>query len=286
VCLDQNLNLISWQFQFSTYPSASHPHLIELLIKMAFVNNRITLQASRMAFINSVDAENDAGSIGALNLQAAQSKLEMLNETWEKFEAEQEKLLTSKTDVSKDLEYFKNDAYQTTMHVYVSGKAALRTRIADLESAHHPPTGAKLANSSLLAPTHAKPALPGINIETFSGDIRDWRPFQDLFVSLVGESPTLSNVEKMHYLTSSLRGNAARLIGNLPVCGDSFKTAWDLLTKRYENKRLLITAQLDKLFSLKRIENRSAKKLNDLLNTTSEAVNALRALDSPVDQWD
>jgi hypothetical protein len=26
--------------------------------------------------------------------------------------------------------------------------------------------------------------------------------------------------------------------------------------------------------------------LNDLLNTTSEAVNALRALDSPVDQWD
>jgi hypothetical protein len=47
----------------------------------------------------------------------------MLNETWEKFEAEHEKLLTSKTDVSKDLEYFKNDAYQTTMHVYVSGKA-------------------------------------------------------------------------------------------------------------------------------------------------------------------
>jgi hypothetical protein len=270
----------------STHPSASHPHLIELLNKMASVNNRITLQASRIAFINSVDAENDAGSIGALNLQAAQSKLEMLNETWEKFEAEHEKLLTSKTDVSKDLEYFKNDAYQTTMHVYVSGKAALRTRIADLESAHHPPTGAKLANSSLLAPTHARPALPGINIEPFSGDIRDWRPFQDLFVSLVGESPTLSNVEKMHYLTSSLRGNAARLIGNLPVCGDSFKTAWDLLTKRYENKRLLITAQLDKLFSLKRIENRSAKELNDLLNTTSEAVNALRALDSPVDQWD
>ncbi|KAJ3617856.1 hypothetical protein MTP99_006945 [Tenebrio molitor] len=90
----------------------------------------------------------------------------------------------------------------------------------------------------------------------------------------------------MHYLTSSLRGNAARLIGNLSVCGDSFKTAWDLLTKRYENKRLLITAQLYKLFSPKRIENRSAKELNDLLNRTSEAVNALRALDSPVDQWD
>jgi hypothetical protein len=31
-------------------------------------------------------------------------------------------------------------------NVYVSGKAALKTRIADLESAHHPPTGAKLAN--------------------------------------------------------------------------------------------------------------------------------------------
>jgi hypothetical protein len=83
-------------------------------------------------------------------------------------------------------------------NVYVSGKAALKTRIADLESAHHPPTGAKLANSSLLAPTHARPALPEINIEPFSGDIPDWRSFQDLFVSLVGESPTSSNVEKMH----------------------------------------------------------------------------------------
>jgi hypothetical protein len=177
----------------------------------------------------------------------------MLNESWEKFEPEHQKLLTSKTDVSKDLDYFKNDAYQTIMHVYVSGKAALRTRIADLESAHHPPAGAKLTNSSLLAPTQARPTLPGINIEPFSGDIRDWRPFQNLFDCLVGESPTLSNVEKMRHLTSTLIGNAARFIGNLPVCGVSFKTAWVLLTKRYENKRFLITAQLDKLFSLKRI---------------------------------
>ncbi|KAJ3629936.1 hypothetical protein MTP99_014298 [Tenebrio molitor] len=153
---------------------------------MASVNNRITLQVSRMAFVRSVDAENDAGSI-------------------------------------------------------------------DLESAHHPPAGAKLTNSSLLAPTQARPTLPGINIEPFSGDIRDWRPFQNLFDCLVGESPTLSNVEKMRHLTSTLIGNAARFIGNLPVCGVSFKTAWVLLTKRYENKRFLITAQLDKLFSLKRI---------------------------------
>jgi hypothetical protein len=57
--------------------------------------------------------------------------------------------------------------------MHVSGKAALRTRIADLQSAHHPPTGAKLAKSSLLASTHARPALPVINIEPFFGDIRD-----------------------------------------------------------------------------------------------------------------
>jgi hypothetical protein len=73
---------------------------------------------------------------------------------------------------------------------------------------------------------------------------------------------------------------------NLQVCSDSFKAALDLLTKRYENKHLFIITQLDKLFLLKRIENRSAKELNHLLNTTSKAVNALRALESPVDQLD
>jgi hypothetical protein len=62
----------------STHSSVSHQHLIELLNKMASVNNRITLQVSRMAFVRSVDAENDAGSIGA-RTQLAGCPIQVIN---------------------------------------------------------------------------------------------------------------------------------------------------------------------------------------------------------------
>jgi len=90
----------------------------------------------------------------------------------------------------------------------------------------------------------------------------------------------------MHYLRTSLLGEAAQLISNLPVSEDSFAFAWDLLVSRYENKRLLISAQVDRLFRTKTISQQSAKELNTLLNTTTEALNALESLGAPVKHWD
>ncbi|XP_070166989.1 uncharacterized protein [Polyergus mexicanus] len=87
----------------------------------------------------------------------------------------------------------------------------------------------------------------------------------------------------MHYLRTSLMGEAAQLISNLPVSEDSFASAWDLLVSRFENKRLLISAQVDRLFRTKTISQRFSKELNTLLNTTTEALNALGA---PVQHWD
>ena len=62
-------------------------------------------------------------------------------------------------------------------------------------------------------------------------------------------------------------------------------TAWDQLIERYENKRILIFAQLDKLFRALPITSKSSKGLNALLCTTSEVLNAFRSLRAPVDQW-
>ncbi|XP_070158071.1 uncharacterized protein [Polyergus mexicanus] len=89
----------------------------------------------------------------------------------------------------------------------------------------------------------------------------------------------------MHYLRTSLMGEAAQLISNLPVSEDSFASAWDLLVSRFENKRLLISAQVDRLFHTKTISQWSAKELNTLLNTTTEALNTLESFGVPVHHW-
>lgn len=82
---------------------------------------------------------------------------------------------------------------------------------------------------------------------------------------MIGTNVALSNVEKMHYLKTSLTGDAAKLIINIPVSEDTFSIAWEALVQHYENKRVLISSQLDKLFTIKRIKNKSSQELNTFL---------------------
>lgn len=128
--------------------------------------------------------------------------------------------------------------------------------------------------------------LPRIEIPKFSGDYNAWRSFHDLFLSMVGNNMGLSNVEKMHYLKTSLIGDAAKIIINLPVSESSFTIAWNTLIHRYENKRVLISSQLDKLFSIKRIQTKSSKELNTFISTILESLGALKALGCPIESWD
>ncbi|CAD6225145.1 GSCOCG00011815001-RA-CDS [Cotesia congregata] len=90
----------------------------------------------------------------------------------------------------------------------------------------------------------------------------------------------------MHYLLQSLQGTAYSLVANVEITDTAFATAWQTLTTRYEKKRVLITAQLNKLFSIPEMASRAAKEVNNIINTTSEVLNALKALGSPVDHWD
>ncbi|KYN14628.1 hypothetical protein ALC57_13157 [Trachymyrmex cornetzi] len=127
--------------------------------------------------------------------------------------------------------------------------------------------------------------LPKINLPSFSGDYHSWRFFYDLFTSMVGENHDLSNVEKMHYLKTCLTGDAARLVTNLKITDNTFGIAWRTLVSPYENKRVLISAQLDKLFSLRPIKSKSAQDLNALIATVSESLGALKALNCHTSSW-
>ncbi|XP_032673063.1 uncharacterized protein LOC116844967 [Odontomachus brunneus] len=211
------------------------------------------------------------------------TRLQVLEQNWDKFHTDHESICQESRESLKDQPYIKTKMYERCQAFYVHARASLLSQRDDLDS--RPPTSSTLFTTPIASMSSHRVALPRITMPQFSGEYKYWVPYRDLFSSLIGNNPDLSNVEKMHYLKTSLSDQAALLISNLSISGENFTIAWDALVMRYENKRFLIAAQLDKLSNLKPLKPRSARGLNLFLATINEALGALRALGCPIHYW-
>lgn len=55
---------------------------------------------------------------------------------------------------------------------------------------------------------------------------------------MIDSQTNLSDTEKLQYLKSALKGEAANKIKILSVDGSNYHKAWELLTRSYEVKRI------------------------------------------------
>lgn len=55
----------------------------------------------------------------------------------------------------------------------------------------------------------------------------------------------LSDVEKLFYLRSYLKGEALSLINNLPIVNSSYNESFEILKKRYDNDVVLINSHIN-----------------------------------------
>lgn len=95
--------------------------------------------------------------------------------------------------------------------------------------------------------------LPKISLPHFDGNIINWRSFRDTFTSLVHENPNLTNIERFHYLISSVSGTGSAVVRSVPLSDTNYAVAWRALHDRFNNIRLIVHAHLDKLFGFSRI---------------------------------
>ncbi|XP_063993927.1 uncharacterized protein LOC135171372 [Diachasmimorpha longicaudata] len=252
---------------------------------MASFEVTMGLNASRGAFIERVHKELLGDEVDQLTITSLHAKLDILETYWEKFEATHEKLVggSSKVENVLELEYFREHLFDRTIVHYHEAKGIL-TQLIDRKGVST--SSRRSAAGGTAQPSTAKRCLPEIALPKYSGVFSEWRSFRDLFSSLVGSNPDIPNVEKMHYLRTSLKDEPARIISNITISDDSFASAWELLLTRYENKRLLVSAQLERLLNPPGMTAHSARELNTLLTTVAEALNALEALGSPTAHWD
>ncbi|XP_055919024.1 uncharacterized protein LOC129951048 [Eupeodes corollae] len=126
--------------------------------------------------------------------------------------------------------------------------------------------------------------LPKIHPPTFTGEYQNWRSFHDQFVSLVHNNTSLTKIEKLHYLKSSCKEGAGILLEHISVDDASYDKAWELLTSRYDFKRILVNNELKLFYELSVVKEENAKGIRELLDNSTKILHALKNL--PVHHWD
>ncbi|XP_046416256.1 uncharacterized protein LOC124177666 [Neodiprion fabricii] len=183
------------------------------------------------------------------------SRLNALNSSWNKFQENREKISEIKfaakgdqLDAIKKLSYFAKDYYGLCEEHFLSGEGVMLDLLESL-----------------------KPA-PAATVQAAAAP-------QDAPAG--GSSKRLPQVEKLHYLKTSVTDEPLQLIKNISLTAENFPRAWETLVSRCENKRLLTDSHLATLFAIPRGTKKSSSELKSLHSNTCEALGAFELLDSP-----
>lgn len=203
--------------------------------------------------------------------------MDLLYNDYDKIQGEIELLVEDPAEVLGDRETFQNQYFSLVS----SAREVQR---------HHSERRASVLVSSVQASdvndvTQAKHSivkLLQISLPHFDGSYQHWLEFRDTFDSLIHKNTLLDDISKFHYHRSSLKGAAALIIRILDFDSGNYSIAWDLLTKRYNNNRLLVQS----LFKVDQIEKESSKAVRHLVDITTKNLRALTILEQPTQHWD
>ena len=115
-----------------------------------------------------------------------------------------------------------------------------------------------------------------VNIPAFDGDLMKWRAFWELFSVSIHQNGRYANIQKFVLLKSHLTGAAERAIEGVPVSGDGYITAIQLLEKRFHRDDLERENLMKQLLDAPTISNgndlKAMRKLTDHLTAHTRAL--------------
>lgn len=94
---------------------------------------------------------------------------------------------------------------------------------------------------------------------------------------MIHTNPNLTDIQKLEYLKTHVKGEAASLVSHLTLNVANYAIAWDLLMENYENRRKIISTLLDKVLSKPKLE---PKTMLNYLRETTEILHYFNAASS------
>ena len=173
-----------------------------------------------------------------------------------------------------------------TLQTFYELEAKVGSALIELQQ--HINVEPSLSNTSTSAAPHTQGInvqLPRITLPKFNGEYLQWVTFKDLFTEIVHQA-SITDSQRMHYLSQSLVDEPKNLIRHLPSTGSNYLAAWNILVNRYDNKRLLVSSLLNKLMSQAAIKNESSVSMKALHDVTKECLHGLKTQGIPIQHWD
>ncbi|XP_015120520.1 uncharacterized protein LOC107043500 [Diachasma alloeum] len=115
--------------------------------------------------------------------------------------------------------------------------------------------------------------LKRLDIKPFDGKPEEWKEFSDLFLSLVGNVTSIPPVQKLVRLKGCLRGPAPALLSTFQAKDENYEKAWQKLTRKYEDPRLVAQSLFNRILTLPKITQATEE------NLSTNGVAALETLD-------
>ena len=124
-----------------------------------------------------------------------------------------------------------------------------------------------------------KPSLP-----TFDGSFEQWMSFKQMFECIVHADKSLTSVQKLFYLKSALKGNAAALLENLELTNENYAAALEILNENFDIRRVIVDRHIRFLVNLPDVSTEESTR--NLIIQVQQACHALNALKIETKTWD
>ncbi|XP_026827674.1 uncharacterized protein LOC113562437 [Ooceraea biroi] len=189
------------------------------------------------------------------------SRIDNLKMNWAKFVKMDEAVRDYMDAESAKLLYFMEGVREQCEEKFIEAHGDLLDILHELTA----PAGEKPSISdspqAISGCSHSRD-LPKISLPTFAGDYLQWRSFRDLFSSMIIDNLDISEVEKLHYLKTSLLNEPAQLLKNIPLDTESLKQSETTISESsvYANFEQLDSFILRRINTLEAVERAPGRK--------------------------
>ncbi|GBP08516.1 hypothetical protein EVAR_77195_1 [Eumeta japonica] len=183
----------------------------ELIKKRGSVKAKITQFSS---YLNVVRSSAQLSELQITELTVRLSKIENLYSIYDTLQSDLEMIADDPDELYAEREQFESQYYNVT---------AAAQLLVEKHRASKPiqPEASSLDARTSVTNAQNYVRLPKIDLPHFCGDYHKWLEFRDTFNSLIHSNKDIDNINKFHYLRSSLQGSAALVIKNLDFTAKS-----------------------------------------------------------------